>query len=63
MSLVSHENSKSGGDVKCLWVAAHVGAKGNMLVDELAEKAIKKGEIEMQISISRAKVTCVKLLG
>lgn len=47
------------GQVQFLWVPAHAGVRGNERVDELAKRALKKGNLEMQISISKAEVKCL----
>lgn len=47
------------GHVKFLWVSVHVDVRGDERVDELVKTALKKGKIEMQISISKADVNCV----
>ena len=51
--------ANQGGQVKFLWVPAHVGVRENERVDELAKRALKKGNIEMQINFSKAEVKCV----
>ena len=51
--------TNQGGQVKFLWVPAHVGVRGNERVDELAKRALKKENIEMQINVSKAEVKCV----
>ena len=51
--------ANQGGQVKVLWVPAHVGVRGNERMDELAKRALKKGNIEMQIDVSKAEVKCV----
>jgi len=48
-----------GGQVQFMWVPAHVGVKGNELVDELAKRALKKENIEMHIKISKAEVKSI----
>ena len=51
--------AKQGGQVKFLWVPAHVGVRGTERVDQLAKRALKKGNIEMQINISKAEVKSI----
>ena len=51
--------ANQGGQVKLLWVPAHVGVRGNERVDELAKRALKKENIEMLIHISKAEVKCI----
>ena len=51
--------AKQGGQVKFLWVPAHVGVRGTERVDQLEKRALKKGNIEMQINISKAEVKSI----
>jgi len=37
--------TNQGGQLQFMWVPAHVGVKGNELVDELAKRALKKENI------------------
>jgi len=48
--------TNQGGQVKFMWVPAHIGLSGNERADKLAKRALKKGDIEMRISISKAEV-------
>ena len=49
-----------GGQITFLWVpACEGGGEGGERVDRLAKEALKKGNIEMQISISETEVKCV----
>jgi len=42
------------GTVKFTWVPAHVGIKGNEMVDGLAKQASKREAVEISISTSKA---------
>ena len=48
--------SNQGGQVKFLWVPAHVGVRGNERVDEMAKRTLRKENTEMHICISKAEV-------
>ena len=43
-----------GGQIRFMWVPAHVGTRGNKRADELAKRALRKGRTEMEVSISKA---------
>jgi len=42
-----------------IWVPGHVGIRGNEMADQLAKRALTKGNIEMQVGISKAEVKSV----
>ncbi len=46
--------SQLGVKVKFTWVPAHIGVKGNEMVDGLAKQASKRKDVDISISISKA---------
>jgi len=42
-----------------MWVSAHIGVSGNERADKLVKRALKKGDTEMRISISKAEAKSI----